>query len=124
MLLSTDKIIVTLVGMFGIAAVFWFFLGKKEQAVAVTDSAEIVVDGGYTPAAITIPKGKKTRVTFLRKDPSSCLEDVVLPEFKIRKSLPLNQPVTVELEPMSAGEFRFSCGMNMFHGKIIVKESV
>ena len=60
-------------------------------------------------------------LTFLRKDSNSCLEEVVLGDFKVRKYLPLNQKITIELTPQKAGEFGYSCGMNMFHGKIIVK---
>ncbi|MEX2012838.1 MAG: cupredoxin domain-containing protein, partial [Candidatus Levyibacteriota bacterium] len=70
---------------------------------------------------ISIPRGKTTKVNFLRKDSSGCLEEVVLSGFKIRKYLPLNQKVTVEITPQKTGEFPFSCGMNMFHGKVIVK---
>jgi plastocyanin domain-containing protein len=47
---------------------------------------------------------------------------VILGDFKIRKFLPLNQKVTVELTPQKSGEFGYACGMNMYHGKIIVKE--
>ncbi len=119
--MAIDKIIVTIAGVVGIVFTYWFFLMKKEKEVAVTDSVDIIVDGGYSPEAITIAKGKTTKINFIRKDPSGCLEEVVLSDFKIRKQLPLNQKVTVELTPQHRGEFGFSCGMNMFHGKIIVK---
>ena len=33
----------------------------------------------------------------------------------------MNKKVTVEITPQKAGEYRFECGMNMFHGRIIVK---
>jgi plastocyanin domain-containing protein len=121
--MTSDQIIVTLVGMAGIALVYWFFLMKKTREIAVADSVDITVDGGYSPEVIAIPKGKTTKLNFLRKDPSNCLEEVVLGDFKIRKHLPLNQKVTVELTPQQAGEFSYACGMNMYHGKIIVKEA-
>lgn len=82
---------------------------------------DIVVEGGYSPEIIAVPKGKTTKLNFLRKDPSSCLEEVVLGDFKVRKRLPLNQKITVEITPQQAGEFTYSCGMNMYHGKIIVR---
>jgi len=87
----------------------------------MTDEIKIIVNGGYSPEVISIPKGKTTRITFIRHDANSCLEEVVLGDFKIRKHLPLNQPVTVEVTPQEKGEFGYSCGMNMFHGKIVVK---
>lgn len=116
-----DKIIITISGAMSIAFTYWFFLMKREKEVAVSDDIQIIVEGGYSPEVIAIPYGKTTKITFVRRDPSSCLEEVVLGDFKIRKHLPFNQPVTVELTPHSKGEFIYACGMNMYHGKIIVK---
>ena len=119
--MSLDKILVSVFGILGIVFTYWFFLMKKEKVVAITsDSVDIIVSGGYQPEVISVPKGKTTKINFLRKDPSSCLEEVVLSDFKIRKFLPLNQKVTIEITPQKTGEFRFECGMNMFHGKIMV----
>lgn len=122
--MELDKIIVLLSGIGGIAFVAWFFFGKKaaSNAVEVGDAVTIRVSGGYTPATIQLQKGKKTTITFHRTDPSSCLEEVVLPDFRVRKFLPLNKEVALDLLPQKTGEFPFVCGMNMFHGKIIVKE--
>ncbi len=119
--MEVDKIIVTVGGLLGIAFTYWFFLMKKEKEVVVTDSIDITVEGGYSPAVISIPRGKTTKIHFIRKDPNNCLEEVVLGDFKIRKHLPLNQKVTIELTPQQSGEFGYACGMNMYHGKIIVK---
>ena len=118
-----DKILVGLASIGGIIFTYWFFLMKREDVVAVTDSVDIIVEGGYSPNTISIPQGKTTKINFTRKDPSSCLEEVVLGDFKIRKYLPLNKKVTVEVTPKEKGEFDFTCGMNMFHGKIIVEDS-
>ena len=118
----TDKIIVTIVGLTAIGFTYWFFLKKKDKEIEVSGSVDIIVEGGYSPNVISIPKGKTTKINFIRKDPSSCLEEVVLGDFKIRKHLPLNQKVTIELTPQQTGEFKYSCGMNMYHGKITVTE--
>ncbi len=118
--MSIDKIIVTLIGSGGIIFTYWFFLMRKEKEVKVQDSVDIIVDGGYSPEVISIPHGKTTTLNFIRKDPSSCLEEVVLGDFKIRKYLPLNEKVTIEIKPEKPGEYDYACGMNMFHGKIRV----
>ena len=118
--MSLDKILVTIFSLAGIAFTYWFFLMRNEKEVKVSDSVDITVDGGYQPEVISIPQGKLTKLNFIRKDPSSCLEEVVLGDFKIRKSLPLNKKVTIEIKPERKGEFDYACGMNMFHGKIIV----
>lgn len=120
--MTLDKIIVTIVGIIGIIFTYWFFLMKKDsKAVEVTDNnIDIVVKGGYKPDIISLLKGKATTLNFLRTDPSSCLEEVVLPDFKVRKFLPLNRKVAILITPKEAGTYEIVCGMNMFHGKIIV----
>ena len=119
--MELDKIIVFIFSIAGIVFTYWFFLMKKEEVVNVSNSVDIIIEGGYSPNSISLPWGKTTRINFIRKDSSSCLEEVVLSDFKIRKYLPLNQKVTIEVVPKKKGEFIFTCGMNMFHGKIIVK---
>lgn len=119
--MTLDKILIAIFSIAGMVFTYWFFLMKKEEVVPVTDSIDITVKGGYSPNTISIPKGKTTKISFIRNDSSSCLEEVVLNEFKIRKFLPMNQKVTIEITPQKVGEYPFSCGMNMFHGKIIVR---
>lgn len=117
----TDKIIITVFGILGIIFTLWFFLFKKEKEIKASGSVDIIVDGGYSPEVISIPFGKTTKLIFLRKDETQCLEEVVLGDFKIRKNLPLNQMVEIEINPKKKGEFDYSCGMGMYHGKIIVR---
>ena len=119
--MSLDKIGVIVASIFGVAFTYWFFLVKKNKAIQVSDAVEIIVDGGYSPETIAIAKDKTVKLIFIRKDPTSCLEEVVFGDFKIRKQLPLNQKVLVELTPRKSGEFTYTCAMNMYHGKIIVK---
>lgn len=116
-----DKILVAIFGFAVTVFTFWFFLGKKEKVVEAQDSIDIVVDGGYNPGVVSIPLGKPTKLNFTRRDATSCLEDISMPDFKVRKRLPLNKTVTIEVNPEKTGEFVYSCGMNMYHGKIIVK---
>lgn len=119
--MEIDKILVIAASLMGVGFTFWFFLMKKDDtAVQVSGEVDINVNGGYSPSVISIPVGQTTKINFFRKDPSPCLEEVVLADFKIRKFLPLNQKTTVEIRPEQSGEYPFACGMNMFHGKIIV----
>ncbi|OGK08505.1 hypothetical protein A2767_05405 [Candidatus Roizmanbacteria bacterium RIFCSPHIGHO2_01_FULL_35_10] len=117
-----DKILVGLFSVAGMFFTYWFFLMKKEDVISVTDSVDITVEGGYSPNIISISLGKTIKINFFRKDPSSCLEEVVLGDFKIRKYLPLNQKITIEVTAKEKGEFAFTCGMGMFHGKIVVSD--
>lgn len=119
--LTLDEILVIIFSSFGVIFTYWFFLMKGGREVSVTDTVDITVEGGYNPEIISIPYGKTTKLNFIRKDSNSCLEEIVLGDFKIRKYLPLNQKITVEITPEKKGEFGYSCGMNMFHGRIIVR---
>jgi plastocyanin domain-containing protein len=118
--MTIDKVLIALFSLSGIALTYWFFLMKKDTLIEVTDSVDILVKGGYIPASISIPKGKTTKLNFTRQDPSGCLEEIVMSDFKIKKYLPLNQSVSIEITPEKSGIYPFSCGMNMFHGKVIV----
>lgn len=116
-----DKILVSIFGILSILFTYWYFFMKKTNVVEALDSVDILVDGGYQPDKISIPYGKSTKLNFLRKDSNNCLEEVVLPDFKIKKMLPINENVVIEITPDKKGEFDFSCGMGMYHGKLIVK---
>lgn len=119
--MTPDTVIVTITGICAIVAVYWFFFMKSAKSVKASGEIDITVDGGYHPESIVIPKGVKTTLKFMRKDPSSCLEEVVIDEFHVRKYLPLNKQVSIAVTPKKAGTFPFSCGMNMFHGTLIVE---
>lgn len=115
-----DKLIVSVAGILVIAVIYWFFFGKREENLTAAQSWNILVKGGYQPATIAVPGGKPSTITFTRTDPNSCLEDVIIEDFKIKKFLPMNTPVTVTISPTKRGSYGIHCGMNMFHGKIIV----
>lgn len=120
--MTLDKIIVFIAGLVGIVFTYWYFLMRKEDIVSAEGSIDILVDGGYKPEAIEIPVNKQTTLNFTRLDSNPCLEEVVLGDFKIKKSLPLNEKVAITLTPKKQGTFQFSCGMGMFHGKLIVRD--
>lgn len=114
-----DKIIVTITGFGLIAAIYWFFFGVKDEAELVEQNVAITVDGGYKPKTIKVKAGQTITLTLIRKDSNPCLEEIVLPDFKIKEYLPLNSPVSVTFTPPRPGTYDIHCGMNMFHGSIL-----
>jgi plastocyanin domain-containing protein len=120
--MAIDKLLVTLGGAGLIVFIWWFFWGKKQEEVVAGEEVKILVDGGYRPSSIRLKKGKTTTIRIKRLDPNSCLEEIVLPDFRIKKYLPLNEEIGIQLTPQEAGEFGFHCGMNMYHGKIVVED--
>jgi plastocyanin domain-containing protein len=82
---------------------------------------DVTVKGGYQPAAILAEAGRTLRLNFTRREATPCGEEVVLPEFGKRAHLPEGSPVAVEVTPAGPGVYEFTCGMNMYKGKIIVR---
>ena len=119
--MTLDKAFVFIFGFSLIVFTYWYFFMKKINTVQAKGTVDILVDGGYKPDRISIPYGQTTKLIFQRKDSNSCLEEIVFPDFKIKKPLPLNEKVTIEITPDKKGEFDFSCAMGMFQGKLIVK---
>lgn len=114
----------------GLVAIVWinwyFFLARRGSAVAETreggaQEVTITVQGGYDPGEVRLKKGIPARLVFDRRETSSCSEEVVFPDFGIRKFLPAFQKTTVELRPDRAGSFEFTCGMSMLRGRLIVE---
>lgn len=121
------QILVTTIGLTLTALTGWYFLMGKKTSVAASISAEgvqaiqIRVKGGYEPSVIEVEKDKPVRLEFYRDETSSCSEEVVFSDFGIRKELPAFETTAIELTPQNTGEFEFTCGMNMLHGKLVVK---
>jgi plastocyanin domain-containing protein len=115
----------------GIAAIAWvnwyFFLshGPAARAAAGAGGVQevtIAVQGGYSPAQVRVKRGAPVRLVFDRQETSGCSEEVVIPEFGVRRFLPAFQKTVVEITPRNAGTFEFTCGMSMLRGKLTVEE--
>lgn len=110
-----------------IVLVNWYFLGRSQApVVAVTAPGAIAeftirVAGGYSPNAIEVPRGSRVRLTFDRQEDNPCSEEVVVPDFGIRRDLPAFARTVVEFTADTAGTHQFACGMGMLRGTIIVK---
>lgn len=82
---------------------------------------KIDVKNGYEPQTVEVPKGVTTKLVFNRTNPSSYLAKVRSTDLDFEQDLPLNENVTISITPDKAGEYDYSCGMGMFHGKVVVK---
>ena len=117
----------------GVGAVAWvnwyFFLADRGLASAVVAAVDvagrreiaILVRGGYSPSTIRAVAGEPVRLVFDRQENSSCSEEVVFPDFGVRRFLPEHQKTIVEITPPSAGTYEFTCGMGMLHGRVIAE---
>ena len=114
-------------GIGAIAAVnWWFFLAQQSAGLAHAGAGggqevDVVVRGGYSPATIKAKAGVPLRLVFDRQETSGCSEEIVFPDFGIRKFLPAHTRTTVEIKPEKAGTYEFTCGMSMLRGRIVVE---
>lgn len=124
----------------GLAAIGWvnwyFFVAGRRAPVAAMAAASansassattqpsaitIVVDGGYTPSTVVVKAGQPVQLVFDRRDTGSCSEEVVFPDFRIRRFLPTGQKTTIDLTPPTPGRYDFMCGMSMLRGTLVVE---
>lgn len=112
-------------GLLLIGFVLWYFFGEREAVAAqITGSGvqhiKVTVKGGYSPDVIVVRPGKPVRLDFYRDETASCSEQVIFGDFGIARDLPAFKTTAIEFTPMEAGEYTFTCGMNMMRGKLIV----
>lgn len=80
-----------------------------------------VTSEGFQPSRISVKRGETVKLVVTRKTDRTCAKEIVVADYGIRKALPLNEPVTIELTPRKTGEIRYSCGMNMLSGVLVVE---
>ena len=124
--MSLAQIAVTLAGLGLMAAVAWFFWGRRGEGVraAMTSAGRqelmVLVKGGYTPDVIQLRAGTPARLNFRREESAACTEMVVFPDFDRAAQLPEGETVPVDLLPSEPGEYQFSCQMGMVRGRLVV----
>ncbi|HEX3157419.1 MAG TPA: cupredoxin domain-containing protein [Gemmatimonadaceae bacterium] len=128
----------------GAAAIAWvnwyFFLARRGTVTAFatagsasgtsgasgmddgTPRVTIAVKGGYEPAIVRVRAGTPVRLVFDRQETSGCSEEIVLPDFGIRRFLPAFQRTTIEVTPPTAGRYEFTCGMSMLRGTLVAED--
>ncbi len=115
--------IINILGLLLIALIIWWFWLYKPAEVSAEEGVVkvIVEDGTYQPSRIRLPAGQPARLQFLRKDASPCAATVVFSDFDISEELPLNKPKEVNLPAMDAGDYDFTCQMQMYRGTLRVE---
>lgn len=125
--MDNSEIMVLITGIAAIVFVLWYFFGEKRAFAATAGNngvqeIRVTVKGGYDPGKIEVKKGIPVRLLFYRDETDSCSEQVIIPAFGVVADLPAYKTTAVEFTPDSAGEYDFTCGMNMLRGKIVVNE--
>lgn len=122
-----EKLLVLMGAALLIGFIVWWFFGKhktSEIEATMSDNKQevaVVVNGGYTPNTVVLQQGVPASIVFDRKDPSGCFSHVIFPDFGVNEELPVGELHSIDIDTTKAGEYQYACGMNMFHGKVIIK---
>lgn len=127
--MTASELIVTLAGLAAIAWVYWYFFVAARPAAVVAAAVEgggpqtvtIAVHGGYDPAEVRVRAGRPVRLEFRREETNPCSEELVFPDFGLRRYLPAHETTTIDLPPQQPGAHEFTCGMGMLHGRLVVE---
>lgn len=88
---------------------------EKNQVV----NLEVTKDG-FQPGSIFVKPGVPVVLNVTRKVDSTCSKQIQIPSMKIKKDLPLNKMVAINIGTLDKGEIKFGCGMNMMDGGMII----
>lgn len=110
-----------------IGLIIWWFFGNFQKSSQQADLAngrqegQVVVKGGYEPEVLYLKQGVPAEVTFKIEDKTACLSHVVFSSLGVDKDLSKEKLAKVQIPTDKAGEIDYACGMDMFHGKIVVR---
>lgn len=77
---------------------------------------------GYSPNVIRVKKGVPVEIDVHNTLENSCISVLNMPDFNFNNVNLKVGTTKLTFTPSNTGEYTFSCGMNMFKGKIIVEE--
>ncbi|MEX2572589.1 MAG: cupredoxin domain-containing protein [Gemmatimonadota bacterium] len=125
--MTPTEMLVILVAIAAIVWVNWYFFvaGGAEAAASFSSGVQEVtirVQGGYEPSRVLVRRGKPVRLIFDRQETSGCSEEVVIPDFGVRRFLAPYERTAIEVTPEEAGTYEFTCGMSMLRGRLVVEE--
>lgn len=124
-----DILLVDTLGFALIGSIVWYFFlsGRHQEAQAVgaegAQEVHVTVKGGYAPDVIRAKPGLPLRIHFRREETSPCSEEIVFPDFGVKRFLPAFETTLVELPARPAGTYGFACGMDMLHGTLVLGEA-
>ncbi|MBN8611549.1 MAG: cupredoxin domain-containing protein [Deltaproteobacteria bacterium] len=106
-----------------VTALFAACTPGPEPAAAPEGSRTVAVGVGteYTPSEIRATPGESLHLVFTRTTDEGCGQQLVFPTLHIRRDLPLNEPVAVDVTAPESGRVAFTCGMDMYRGAVVVQ---
>ena len=87
----------------------------------VQQTKVIVDDKGFTPSHVEVQKGKPASLVFVRTTDDTCAKEVVFPDLKLEKELPLRTAVNIDIPTTDARTLTFQCGMAMYKSAVVIQ---
>jgi plastocyanin domain-containing protein len=87
----------------------------------VQQTKVIVDDKGFTPSRVEVQKGKPASLVFVRTTDDTCAKEVVFPDLKLEKDLPLRTAVAIDIPTGEARTLTFQCGMAMYKSAVVIQ---
>lgn len=95
---------------------------KAEAAKAPRVIELSVTERGFEPSPVNVKKGEPLKLVVTRKTDQTCATELLMPEYKIEKALPLNKPVEIAFTPEKSGQLKYGCAMGMMLSGMILVE--
>lgn len=89
-----------------------------QSAMAAQTVNMVASENGFEPLKAKVKPNEEVILSITRKTDSTCAREISIPSKKIKKELPLNKAVTINIGKLPKGEIKFSCGMDMYQGVI------
>jgi plastocyanin domain-containing protein len=103
-------------------AFFTFSCSRNNASPSASGTLSVTADGeGFHPSTVDVKKGAPLTLEFKRTSDATCATEVVFPELKLEKKLPLGEVVAIQVPTDVDRTIGFQCGMGMYKSKIIVR---
>lgn len=106
---------------FNFAQLKGLILSSFNQEGNQVETVKIKIENSqYFPSEIKLAENKPLKIVVFRKEDSACSNEIVFPQIGLRKALKPFEETVVELPPLKAGTYQFTCQMGMMSGTLII----
>src|SRR6266571_5138760 len=102
------RLALIVLALFALAAA----VGCNQQQKSAAASGEVqlsVTVSGFEPASVTVPRRQALTLVVTRKTDQTCATEILIPALNVRRSLPLNQAVRIEVPRGVADSLNYTC---------------
>lgn len=101
-----------------ISVIYSSALGEGNKQMQQTFDVTVTQEG-FQPKTIKAKSASAVILKITRKTDATCATEIQIPSKNVKKNLPLNKTVSIELGVLEKGEISFGCGMNMMEAGVI-----